>query len=263
MQEEIQKMLNKEVCISIAIVVSAIIIYLIIKKIIVRLIDKQEKNANVSRKRRTYAKLFSNILKYLMMILTMLAILQVNGVNVTSLIAGLGLASAIIGLALQDALKDIVMGINIIVDDYFSVGDVIKINDVEGKITEVGLKTTKMKDVNTENIYIIANRNIGEALRLSDQLDIDIPLPYEEKIEEIEKILYKAMDKIVDLEFVTHVQYRGIEKFGDSAIFYKVRLNCKPDYKAQTKRDANRIIKLELDKNNIAIPYMQIDVHNK
>lgn len=260
MLDNLPKFINKEICISIAIVISAIIIYFILKKFIKKIIEKQE-NKKTSRKRRTYAKLFSSILKYLMIILVILAVLQVNGVNVTSLIAGLGLASAIVGLALQDALKDVVMGVNIIVDDYFSVGDVLKIGDVEGKVTEVGLKTTKLRDVNTNDILVIANRNIGEALRLSNQLDIDIPLPYEEKVKHMEEILHSAMNKIEKLEHVTNVEYRGLKEFGDSAIYYKLRLYCKPDYKAQTKRDANRIIKLELDENNIEIPYQQIDIH--
>lgn len=262
MLEQIQKLFSNELCISIFIIIGAIIIYFILKKFVKKIIEKQENNKAMTRKRKTYAKLFSSVLKYLIIILAILSILQVNGVNVSSLLAGLGVASAIVGLALQDALKDIVMGVNIIVDDYFSVGDVLKIGNVEGKVIEVGLKTTKLRDVNTNDIFVIGNRNIGEALRLSNQLDIDIPLPYEENIKDMESILHSAMIKIDKLEHVTNVEYRGVKEFGDSAIYYKLRLYCKPDYKAQTKRDANRIIKLELDENNISIPYMQIDVHN-
>ena len=262
MLKSLQNIFNKQIIISIAIVICGIVIYFILKKFIKKIIEKQENNSKMTRKRKTYAKLFSSILKYLMIILVIISILQVNGVNVSSLVAGLGLASAIVGLALQDALKDIVMGVNIIVDDYFSVGDVLKIKDIEGKVIEVGLKTTKLKDVNTNDVFVIANRNIGEALRLSNQLDIDIPLPYEENVTEMEEILHIAMKKIQKLEHVTNIEYRGLQHFGDSAIYYKLRLYCKPDFKAQTKRDANRIIKLELDANNIEIPYMQVDIHN-
>ena len=45
------------------------------------------------------------------------------------------------------------MGFNIIVDEYYSIGDVIKIDNIEGKVLEVGLKSTKMKDINTNNIF--------------------------------------------------------------------------------------------------------------
>jgi len=88
------------------------------------------------------------------------------------------------------------MGFNIIVDNYYSVGDVIKIGDFEGKVIELGVKTTKLQDVNNENVLIIANRNIGQALKSSDELIIDVPAPYEEKTEKIEKIIDVIVDKI-------------------------------------------------------------------
>ncbi len=109
--------------------------------------------------------------------------MQLLGFNVSSLIAGLGVVSVIAGLALQDALKDIIMGFNIIVDNYFSVGDIIKIGDVEGKVIELGVKSTKLKDVNNDNIFVIANRNISQSLRLSDQLVVDVPVSYDEPTE--------------------------------------------------------------------------------
>ena len=263
MLEKLQIIMKKEICISIAIIIVSIIIYFFAKRIIQRLMNRNIPNTKIDRKRKTYIKLFNNILKYILIVLTVLAIMQVNGINVSSLVAGLGLASAIAGLALQDALKDIIMGVNIIVDDYFSVGDVVKIHEVEGKVIEVGLKTTKIKDVKTNDTFVIANRNIGEATNISTQLDIDIPLPYEQKVENIEKVLDQAMEKIKQNENILNIEYRGIQEFGDSAILYKIRLYCKPELKPQIKRDANRIIKLELDANNIEIPYTQIDLHQK
>ena len=261
--EQITSFISKEILISIAIAIVAIVVYFILKKVIKKFVLKQEKNSSLSRKKKTYIRLFSNILKYLILIIALLAILQVNGVNVSSLAAGLGVASVIVGIALKDAFGDIIMGINIVVDDYFSVGDVLKIDNVEGKVLQVGLKTTKLIDVNTQDTLIIANRNILKALKISNQLDIDIPLPYEEKVVDMEKIIDDAMSIIEKLEHVTSIEYRGIKEFGDSAIYYKIRMYCKPEYKAQTKRDANRIIKLKFDENNVQIPYTQIDVHTK
>ena len=99
-------LVKKEFLISIAIIAAAIVIYFIIKRIIHRLMDKKVANSKIDRRRKTYMKLFNNIIKYILIIVTVLAIMQVNGINVSSLVAGLGLASAIAGLALQDALKD-------------------------------------------------------------------------------------------------------------------------------------------------------------
>ena len=77
--------------------------------------------------------------------------MQIYGVNVNSLVAGLGLVSVVVGLAIQDPLKDIITGVNIITDDYFSLGDVIKVDDVEGKVVQLGVRTTKIKDIANGN----------------------------------------------------------------------------------------------------------------
>ena len=120
-----------------------------------------------------------------------------------------------------------------------------------------------MKDINNGNVFVISNRNISEALNLSEQLDIDVPLPYEEDITKVEQIINIMIEKIKELKNVRNVEYKGLNEFADSAIYYKIRIFCKPEFKPQTKRDANRIIKLELDKNNVNIPSNQIDIHNK
>ena len=255
--------MTKEINISILILIVGAVVYCISKQIIKKIIINDDKNMQNHKKRKTYLRLFNNILKYLLLVVVTLLILQVNGVNVNSIIASLGLISVIVGFALQDALKDIIMGINIVIDNYFSVGDVLKIEDVEGKVLEIGLKTTRMKDVNNGNIFVVSNRNISKSLNISQQLDIDIPLPYEEKIMNMEEIIQVIIAKIQSLEKVKNVEYKGINEFGNSAIYYKIRIYCPPEFRMQIKRDANRIIKLELDENNISIPYQQIDIHSK
>ena len=252
--------LTTEIIISIVIVLMAIVIYFIAKRIVNKIMERSKKT---TKKGRTYIKLFNNILKYALIIVTVVAILQLNGINVTSIITGLGIASAIFALALQDAVKDIIAGVNIIVDEYFIVGDVLKIGDIEGKIIELGLKSTKLRDVNNENVLVIANRNIMQALKLSDQLVVDIPLPYEENTTYMEEIIDTIITEIKNIENVKDAKYVGINKFADSAVIYRLLLYCSPEHKLSVKRSALRIIKLELDNRNITIPYTQIDIHQK
>lgn len=245
-----------------------IVIAIIILKIKDKIFNKAIKRIETDKRRHskkeiTYIKLIKNIINYVVMVIVALFILQLFGVNVSSIIAGLGVASVIAGLALQDALKDIIMGFNIIVDNYYSVGDVIKIGDFEGKVIELGVKTTKLQDVNNENILIIANRNIGQALKSSDELIIDVPAPYEEKTEKIEKIINVIVENIKENENVKNVKYVGINQFAESAINYRIVIWCSPEVRLPVKRYALRIVKLTLDENNITIPYNQIDVHQK
>ena len=252
--------ISTELIVSLIIVILGFLIYFLLKCLINKILDKRK---YVSKKKKTYLKLFKSIFKYVILIVVVVLVLQVNGINVTSIIAGLGIASVIAGFALQDAIKDIIMGFNIIVDEYYSVGDVVRIGEIEGKVLELGLKSTKMVDINTNDIFVIANREISKSLVVSTQFDIDIPIPYKEKISRVESIIEEIISQVTDLKNITNIEYRGLNKFGESAIYYKIRMYAKAEYQPQLKRDINRIIKLELDKNNIDIPYLQVDIHNK
>ena len=261
--QEIYKYVDKNIFESIMVLIIGMIIYSVLKKAINKIAKRNEKNKIMSKRKRTYIRLFNSILKYILVVLAIIIVLQINGVNISSLVTGLGIASVIVGLALQDALKDIIMGFNIVIDNYFSVGDVIKIGDIEGKVISYGLKSTKLKDIYTSNVFVIANRNIDKSLVISKQLDIDIPIPYDKKVEDVEKVIHEILDKVRISSGILEASYKGIQEFGDSAMYYKIRVFCDQEQKPQLKRDINRIIKLELDKNNIEIPYKQIDIHTK
>lgn len=253
---------DKKLYLSIIIILIGTIFYKVIERTINKLLDRDKKNKRLDKKSKTMIRLFTNTAKYIVIIIAIALILQIYGINVNSLIAGLGLVSVIAGLAIQDPLKDIVSGINIITDDYYALGDVINIDGIEGKVIQLGVRTTKIIDTKRGDIYIFANRNISKVTKVSEELYIDVPLSYEEQIVKQEKILNEACEKIQKLEHVTDAKYIGLNEFASSALIYKIKILCKPEYKYQVKRQSNRIIKMDLDKNKLSIPYTQIVVHN-
>ena len=263
MDKIIEKIAENKLYISIIIIIIGIISYQIIKRTINRFLEKDQKRQKLDQKSRTVFNLIINVVKYLIIIIVIALILRVHGVNVSSLVAGLGIVSVIAGLAIQDPLKDIITGMNIITDNYFALGDTLKIDNFEGKVIELGVRTTKVEDIKTGNILVIANRNISKVERISDELYLSVPLPYEEEILKMEEILNECAEKISTVENVYETKYLGLSKFADSAIIYKMKIMCKPEFKFQVERDANRIIKLELDNRGISIPYSQVDVNIK
>lgn len=238
---------DKKIILSIIVIIIMIIAINVSKKIFKKGISKNSNN----KKKNTYVTLVNNIIKYIIIVLGIMCILQINGINVSSIIAGLGIASVITGLALQDALKDIIMGFNIIVDNYFSVGDIIKIDKIEGKVISFGLKSTKIRDIDNGNIFIIANRNIDRAIVVSGQFDIDISLPYKEDIKKIEDIIESIVKKSKESNNIKDIQYMGIQEFSDPTIKYKLRIWCNSEERSNVKRNINRIIKVTLEENNI------------
>lgn len=87
------------------------------------------------------AQTLYDVIKYAILLGAALTVLQIYHINVTSLVAGLGLASAIVGLALQDVLKDSIMGVHLLSDYFFEVGDVVRYGDYEGVVISFYGKT--------------------------------------------------------------------------------------------------------------------------
>lgn len=248
---------------SIIIVVMSIILY----KVIVYILDKSEKKENLkllsSKKSKTYIKLIKSVIRYAFIIITALMLLQANGIDVSSVLAGVGVLGVVFGLAIQDWLKDVIRGSSILSDNYFSVGDVVKYKDIEGKVLVIGLKTTKIQDIRTSNVISIANRNIEEIEVVSDLIYITIPMPYEVSVERAEKTVEKIISSIGKQENVEKTRYLGVNELADSSINYLIEIKCNPLKKLQTRRDALKIALEEMAKDGIEVPYNQIDVHTK
>lgn len=247
-------------------VVLVLIISAIIYKVLKYLIDKNTKkimeNKNIDSKKKTYIRVFHNLIKYVFFLLVFVEILQLNGIDVTAIITGVGVAGIIIGFALQDTLKDLIMGINIIVEDFYRIGDVVKYNNIQGKVVFLGLKSTKIKDLDTDDIVSIANRNIDRVSKVSNWFDINIPVSYDLKAEEVENVILKISNEVKENEEIQDCKYEGITDFADSSIKYKIRVFCNPENKLSIRRKILRVIKVRFDENNIKIPYMQVDIHN-
>lgn len=246
-----------------------IIVGIIIYTIIEKLIDKASikgKNELERKKRVTIILLFKNIVKYIIVIIILLGILNIYGVNTTSILAGLGVIGAVIGLAFQDALKDIIGGINIILDNYFVVGDLVTFNDFTGTIIEFGLKSTKIQNAKGE-VMIIANRNIDKIINLSQKktsILLTIPTAYECDHKKVERILNEVLNKLKkeDNVFENDTEYLGIDAFASSSINYLIKIKCSQGTQFAIKRLALKLIKEAYEKNDLKIPYDQIEVHH-
>ena len=242
-------------------VLIAIIIYNLIINTLGKTIEK--KDLFNSKKTKTYIRLIKSISRYIFIIIVLLIILRIYGVDITSMLAGIGIVSVIIGLAIQDFLKDIIRGSSIISDNYFSVGDVIKYKDIEGKVVVIGLKTTKIQELLTGNIYSIANRNIEEVAVLSKLIYVRVPLPYELKLKEQHKVVNDIVKIIKKDKLVHDCENVGLTELADSKIEYLLKVVHDPINKLQVRRNVLEHIIEGLENNNIAVPYNQIDVHQK
>lgn len=259
--EELLSSINIERLIySIIFVVFAVLFYKLVSWPIKRRLKIGKKNKG----RDTYLALIRSLVRYAYIIFVGLCVLQINGINVTSLLAGVGIVSAVIGLALQDTFKDIIRGFSLASEDYYKVGDFVKINGVSGTVTHLGIRSTKLRDGLTGNIYTIANSEIDMAEVSADLINIDIPLPYELKLSKAEPILQQIVERAKEenSETLIECEYRGVSELAPSSINYRIFARCHGD-RAQMKRNLNRVALTVLEENKVSVPYPQMDIHQK
>lgn len=257
-------LLNPKVYGTVIILLSSYIIYKILYDIVDKIVIKGKDELEI-KKRTTILHLFRNIARYLILIIMILLLLNLYGINTTSLITGLGIAGVVVGLGLQDVLKDVFNGISIIFDNYYIIGDIVEYEGFTGTVIEFGLKNTKIKKY-TGEVLIISNRNIDKIINITQEKAstcISIPTAYEEDYDKVEKVIKDTLDSFKENnKEVSKIEYLGINELADSSIIYQVLITCNRGKQWAVKRAFLKEIKIAYEKNNIKIPYNQLEVHN-
>ncbi|MBN2732259.1 MAG: mechanosensitive ion channel, partial [Balneolaceae bacterium] len=135
--------------------------------------------------------LIRKTLKVFVVVIGIIFILQNNGINVTSLLAGLGLGGLAIALAAKDTLANFFGSITIFTDQPFQVGDLIKTSNAEGVVEEVGFRSTRLRTLYDSDLSvpnsILANTEIDNlGRRRRRRLNTTLNLTYDTSPEQIE-----------------------------------------------------------------------------
>ena len=118
------------------------------------------------RREQTLHRLLENALSYVIYFSAILAILQEINIDVKGLLAGAGVLGLAVGFGAQSLVKDVISGFFILFEDQFSVGDYVKIGTAEGRVEEIGLRTTKIKNF-TGELFILPNGTITQVVNYS------------------------------------------------------------------------------------------------
>jgi len=241
-----------------------IILGVIIHSVIKFVINKISKNKYVDKKKKTIIALIKNILKCLVYVFVVLSILSVYGVDTSGIIASLGIAGLVIGLALQDIIADFVAGIFILFDDQYTIGDIVEINGFKGEVIGFGLMSTKIKKASGD-VLILSNSSFKEVINYSrhnTSLVMTLDVAYDTDIDKLEKVLKDLEEEVLKMENVIgNYSLLGINEFSASSIKYLVSLECNANCQYKIKRDYFKLVKKAFDKNKIEIPYNKLDVN--
>lgn len=261
-----ENILIKEVISPILIISFSILLYIIITKITKNIFKVKVKGID-QKKNKTIAGMINNIIKYILIIIAALMILDVYKVDTKAIIASLGAVSLVVGLAFQDILKDLIAGISIIFENQYRVGDTITVNGFKGEVLSLGMKTTRIKAY-TGEIKIISNHLITEVINYSleeNRAIVDVGVSYNSNLDTVEKVLQELCENLSKTikDIKGPIELLGVEKLDDSSIIYRITTTTVPLMQASVERQIRRAIKDAFDQNKIEIPYPQVVIHNE
>jgi small conductance mechanosensitive channel len=256
----------KLIIVPIVYVLIGIIAFKILKKLVIKVLEKKNLKAAQKQRIKTLIVLIVNIIKYLTIICVLLAILSVWGVNVKSIVAGLGIGTAVIGLAFKDLATDLIAGFSIIAEGEYEIGDTIEVDGFMGEVIFIGLRTTRIRDFKGAT-KIIANHYMDNIVNYSEHNSlavIDVSIAYECDETLIEKTFNKIFkDLNGKIPHATgELELWGVNELSDSAVVYRVVVETEPMQQYAVQRFLRKELKKGLDAAKIKIPYQQIEVHN-
>ena len=160
-------------------------------------------------------------------------------------------------------------GICIILDDYYSVGDVVKIAGTSGLVEEVNIRRTVLRDMDGI-VHIIPNSEIRVASNLTrnwSRVNINIPVSYNEDIDKVFAVLNKvgsqlAQDEQFKDSIITAPQVLRVDNFADSAIEIKMLGDTKPMKQWEVTGELRKRVKKAFDEEHIEIPWPHIKIYS-
>lgn len=219
-------------------------------------------HTSASESERAARHMLAMVGKGILWILAILLLLSNLGINITSLIAGLGIGGVAIAFALQNILSDLFSSFAIYFDKPFEIGDFIIVGEQMGTVERIGIKTTRLRALQGEEI-VIANRELTST-RIQNfkkmrerRIQMDIGITYETPRKTLaslpEKI--KSVLSAVDAIRIDRVHFAG---FGDSSLnfqlVYYVQSGDYTDYMNRQQEINLALVEL-FEKENVSFAY--------
>jgi len=187
-----------------------------------------------SEKLKDYLHLFNflfRLLKFFILVLGLLTVLQNVGYNVETLLASLGIGGLAVALAAKDTISNIFGGLTLVLDNPLSRGDWVLIDGkYEGTVEEVGLRSLKIRTFEKSVLTLpnskVANSSIENfSRRKVRRIKFDIKISFETSPEKVEKFIdllreYLKSNPNISKEQVILVYLKGLEDYAYTVMIY-------------------------------------------
>ncbi len=236
----------------------------VISRQIERLVEVEEYAAVDEREQRvkTLTTILRGVGLVLIVAIAAVMILSELGLDVSPIIAGAGIVGLAIGFGAQTLVKDIISGFFILLENQFTIGDVISVGGISGGVEKMTLRATFVRDLEG-TLHIIPN---GEIRILSNKTKgwaramVDLGVAYKEDVERVLAILERIGQEMWQDEgyrpiLLEEPAVSGVEELGDSAMTLRIMVKTQPGKQWEVSRELRKRIKETFEEEKIEMPY--------
>jgi len=215
---------------------------------------------------RSVLSIVSSLMKYVAVIVILCWGLSILGVNVSTIVASVGIIALIVGFSAESLIADVVTGAFMIFENQYNVGDIVEVDGFRGTVTNIGIRTTCITDPG-DNVKIVNNSAMKNILNRSDRLSrsvSDIAVPYGTDLEKLESQIPALMQEIYDKHTDTMrgiPMYLGVQSLADSAVVLRFVVNVDEKNIFTGARLLNHDLLLGFRRLGVECPFPQTDVH--
>lgn len=215
---------------------------------------------------RSVLSVVSSLMKYVAVIVILCWGLAIIGVNVSTIVASVGIVALVVGFSAESLISDVVTGAFMIFENQYNVGDIVEIDNFRGTVTSIGIRTTCITDPG-DNVKIVNNSAMKNILNRSDKLSrsvSDISVPYPTDLEKLEAQIPALMEEIHSKHpemMKAAPRYLGVQALAESSVVLRFVVNVDEKDIYSGARVLNHDLLLGFRKLGVECPYPQIDVH--
>ncbi|MBQ3968574.1 MAG: mechanosensitive ion channel [Lachnospiraceae bacterium] len=216
----------------------------------------------------TLVSIISSIFRYVAVMLILCWGLAILGVNVSTIIASVGVLALIIGFGAESLIEDVITGLFMLLENQYNVGDIVEVSGFRGVVSNISIRTTAITDI-SGNIKIINNSDMKNILNRSSIISkaaSEIAIPYATDLEKLESEIPALMKEIYEKNsdvMKSEPVYLGVQSLAESSIVLKFVVDVSESDIYKGPRLLNHDLLLGFRKLGIECPFPQVDVHNK
>lgn len=229
---------------------------------------KGESKEGIKKRTDTLTSIFMGVAKIFILTMVVFMILSEVDIDITPILAGLGIAGIAVGFGAQYLIRDLIAGIFIILENQYRVGDVARIADIAGLVEEINLRKTVLRDLDGI-VHHVPNGDIRVAsnyTRHFSRVNLNVSVAYGTNLDHAINVLNRVGQELAADEnwsplIKSAPQVLRVDNLGDSGIDIKVLGDVKPLQQWAVTGELRKRIKKAFDDEGIEIPWPHTKVY--